>query len=299
VLRTPLRRSAWLSSIAGADVYLKLETLQPSFSYKIRGAWNAVLSLEKSGTPPTVVTASAGNHGRGFAHAAAAAGLRLRVYVPATAPRIKVDAISAEGADVRTTATYDDAETAAKEDARRSGAVYVSPYSHPDVIAGAGTVALEILQDLPGVDTIVVPVGGGGLVSGVAIACQGRNVAVVGVEVEASCPFTRSLAAGRIVSITVGPTLADGLAGNLDPDTITFEIVRQRVARIAVVSEEALRAAIRGVVREERLIIEAAAAAGVAAVMTGRDRPQGERSQRVAVVLSGANIDPDKLREII
>ena len=291
-----------MSSALAADVYLKLETLQTSFSYKIRGAWNVVLAIRERGEAPAIVTASAGNHGRALAHAAKGAGLAVTVYVPATAPRIKVDAIRAAGADVREVEDYDAAEAHAKADARRTGATYISPYSHPDVIAGAGTVGLEILEDLPGVDTIVVPVGGGGLVSGIAIAARGSGAAVAGVEVEASCPFTQGLAAGRIVTIDVKPTLADGLAGNLDPETMTFDLVRQLVSQIAVVSEDEVRAAIRGVAVEERLIVEGSAATGVAAVLSRGTAGSGSLKalgQRVAVVLTGANIDPEKLRAII
>lgn len=297
MLRTPLRRSEWLSEATGASVYLKLETLQPTFSYKIRGAWNAVLSMKGNLESETVVAASAGNHGRALAYAARSAGMRLRVYVPETAPSVKVDPIRRLGADVRIGGDYDAAERLAKQDARESGCVYISGYSHPDVIAGAGTVGLEILEEMPDVDTIVVPVGGGGLISGVATA--GRPDAVVGVEAAASSPFTRSLAAGRIVSITVGPTLADGLAGNLDPDTLTFDIVQRLVREIVVVSEDDIRAAVGRTVREERVVIEGAAATAIAAVMTKRLSQLGGARQRVAVVVSGGNIDPEILRSLI
>jgi threonine dehydratase len=296
-MRTPVRRSDWLSSAAGADVYLKLETLQPTFSYKIRGAWNAVLMLLERGVASNLVTASAGNHGRALAAAARDARLELRVYVPATAPRVKVSAIRATGAEIRMAEDYDDAERQAQADARRSGACYISPYSHPDVIAGAGTIGLELLENIPDIDTIVVPVGGGGLISGIAIATEGTTV--VGVEAQASSPFTQSLAAGRIVPISVGPTLADGLAGNLDPGSITFEIVKSRVHGISVVSEDEIRSAIRGMLNEERLVVEGAAATAVAAVLSGGLKGRAPRAQRVAVVLSGANIDPETLRAII
>jgi threonine dehydratase len=299
VLRTPLRHSEWLSAAARADVYLKLETLQPTFSYKIRGAWNAILAMRERGSRSALVTASAGNHGRSLAHAAHVEGLSVRVYVPATTPRTKLEAIRAAGADVRTCDDYDDAERQAQDHARQSGATYISPYSHPDVIAGAGTVALEILEDLAGINAIVVPVGGGGLISGVAIAADGSGAAVWGVEAEASCPFTTGLAAGRIVPITVAPTLADGLAGNLDPHTITFDIVRQLVETIAVVREDDIRAGIRGMLAEERLVVEGAAAAAVAAVLALRLKAGPGKASRIAVVLSGANIDPETLRAII
>lgn len=297
MLRTPLRRSDWLSSAAGADVHLKLETLQPTFSYKIRGAWNAVLALAERGTAPDLVTASAGNHGRALAVAARDAGLKLTVYVPATAPQVKIAAIRATGARIRTTPDYDEAEQQAQNEARRSGANYISPYAHPDVIAGAGTIALEVLEDLPDVDTIVVPVGGGGLISGIAVAVADSGTTLLGVEAQATSPFTQSLAAGHIVPISVGPTLADGLAGNLDPGSITFEIVKTRVHGIAVVTEEEIRFAIRGVLEEEHLVVEGAAATAIAAVLSGCLKREGTR--RVAVILSGANIDPATLRTII
>jgi len=297
VLRTPLRRSEWLSVVSGADVFLKLETLQPTFSYKIRGALNAVLRLaEGTGAVPPLVTASAGNHGRALAYAAREAGLRLAVYVPETAPRIKLDAIRQAGAEIRPCRNYDEAERRAKEHGATGNALFISPYSHPDVIAGAGTIALEIIDEQMDVDTFIVPIGGGGLISGVGIAVETISAMVVGVEVAASNPFTRSLAAGRIVEIDVGPTLADGLAGNMDPETITFDLVRRYVRRIVVVSEDVLGAAIGAIVREERLVAEGAAATGVAAVLSGDVDLHG---RRVAVILSGANIDPDKLRTLL
>ncbi len=170
--------------------------------------------------------------------------------------------------------------------------------SHPNVIAGAGTVGLEILEDWPDVDVIVVPIGGGGLISGIALAVrqQAPETQVVGVEVEASSPFTAGLAAGRIVTIDVKPSLADGLVGNLDPDTVTFDIVRQHVSRIAVVSEEELRQAIVALAAREGLTVEGAGAVGVAALLAGKVDFAG---RRVAIVLSGGNIDPETLNAIL
>jgi threonine dehydratase len=295
VERTPLRRSSWLSSAVGADVFLKLETLQPTFSYKIRGALNAVLRLVESGARPPLVTASAGNHGRALAYAAREAGLQLIVYAPKGAPATKLEAIRGLGAELLLCDDYDEAERRAKGHGASGRAHFISPYSHPDVIAGAGTVGLEILEQQPSVSRLVVPIGGGGLISGIALACAGR-ADVIGVEVEASSPFTHGLAAGRIVPIDVGPTLADGLAGNLDPDTVTFAIVRDHVKQILRVSERELEEAMRGLVREERLIAEGAGAAGVAAVLAGKLE---QRGQEVAVVVSGANIDLGKLAAVL
>lgn len=298
-MRTPLRRSEWLSGETGAEVYLKLETLQPTFSFKIRGAWNAVLAMTERGDSRAIVTASAGNHGRGLAYAARLEGRSLRVYVPATVPQTKLAGMRSLAADVRLTDDYDAAERSAKEDAERTGAVFISPYSHTDVIAGAGTVGLEIVEDCPDLDVAIVPVGGGGLISGIAVGLEGTRASVVGIEAQASCPFTHSLEAGRIVPIEVAPTIADGLAGNLDPDTVTFELVRRLVRRVEIVSEAEIRSALAGVVNEERLIAEAAAAVAIAGARRQRFSTAEGTRQKIAVVLSGANIDSEKLRAII
>ena len=296
VLRTPVRRSEWLSRATGADVHLKLEVVQPTSSYKIRGAFNAALLVrERAGAerPPRLVTASAGNHGRALAHAARALDLPLTVFIAADAPRAKTDAIRAAGAELRECGSYDEAERQGKAHAAAGGGLYISPYSHPDVIAGAGTIALELLEDQPSLDTVIVPLGGGGLLSGVGIAVKALSPStrVIGVEVSASCPFTRSLAAGHLVTIDVGPSLADGLTGNLDPDTITLDIVRDVVDQIVTVDEPLLRRALAGVVTNEHLVIEGAAAAGPAAILGGHLDLKGT----VAVILTGANIDADKL----
>jgi threonine dehydratase len=296
VHRTPLRRSDWLSAASHAEVSIKLEGIQATFSYKVRGALNAVLQLrEGPNRPPALVTASAGNHGRGLAFAASIAQLPLIVYVPEDAPRVKLEAIRRAGAQLIACRDYDEAEARAKEHGAGGTALWVSPYSHPDVIAGAGTVALEILEQEPGVEMIVCPVGGGGLISGTAIAA-GPGVATWGAETESSSPFTQGLAAGHIVPIHVLPSLADGLVGNLDPETITFDLVRRHVAGIVTVPEAQIATAIARLVAEERLIAEGASATAVAAVLGGRLPLEG---RRVAVILSGSNIDPHKLRELI
>ena len=285
-----------MSDRAGADIFLKIETLQPTFSFKIRGALNAVLARGHTRRP--LVTASAGNHGKALAYAARTAGIPLTVYVPESAPRTKKDAIRQMGADLIGCADYDQAESRAKAHAANDGAEFISPYSHPDVIAGAATIGLEILEQQPDMDSMVVPVGGGGLVSGIAIAAKALSseAEVIGVEVEASCPFRQGLAAGHIVSIDVQPTLADGLSGNLDPDTVTFDIVRSMVDRMTTVTEEQLRDAMIGIIQQERLIVEAAGAAAVAAIAGGALKISGRRA---AVVLSGANVDREVLESLI
>ncbi len=297
--RTPLLPSPWLSSISGGDVFLKLESVNLTNSFKIRGAMNAAMRLREGGGTRTIVTASAGNHGRAMALAAEELGLRAVVFTPANAPEAKQTAIRRHGAELHSDcADYDTAERKAKAFAAREGAPYISPYSDPDVIAGAGTIGVEIVEDLAGVEVVVIPLGGGGLASGVGLAIRAAapHAAIVGVEVEASAPFTRSLEAGCITAITPGPSLADGLVGNLDPDTITFEIVRSVVDRVVTVSEDELKMAMKGLAVEERLITEGAGATAAAAVMSGK---AASRGRRVVVMVTGSNVDLAKWVEAI
>jgi threonine dehydratase len=303
IRRTPLVSSAWLSALADADVRLKLESLQITNSFKLRGAVNATAAfLERHGAGPgtagQIVTASAGNHGRAMAFAAERCGLRLVVFTPQSAPRAKLDSIARHGADLRPAPTYEDSERMAKAFAAETGATFISPYSHPDVIAGAATVAVEILEDWPDVDTILVAVGGGGLVSGIAIAAgalAAGRVEIVGVECDASPAFHEALTAGHIVEVDVHPTLADGLAGNMDPETITFDLVKRLVNRTVLAPESAIADAIRGLFEEERVIAEGAGATAVAALLAGL--PMAGR--KVAVVVSGANIDAGLLSKVL
>jgi threonine dehydratase len=303
---TPLLQSEWLSSVADADVRLKVESLQLGRSFKIRGALNAALKIAegapgsaKPAAPPTIVTASAGNHGRALALAAERLGLRVVVFTPAAAPETKKVAIRRHGAELRDSPRdYDEAEREARAYAAAEDAIYVSPYNHVDVIAGAGTIALEILESLPAVEVVIVPIGGGGLASGLALAMKqaAPHVRVIGVEVEASTPFATSITHGTITAISPGPSLADGLTGNLEPGAITFELVRRHVDRLVSVSESDLERAIRGLAAEDHLIAEGAGATATAAVMARHVVVAGEKA---VVMLTGGNIDLDRFAQIV
>ena len=303
VRRTPLVPSAWLTGVSGARVSLKLESLQIESSFKARGAFNAVIArLERGEITPasTLVTASAGNHGRALAAAAAAFRLPLVVFTPHDAPQAKASAIRRHGADLRADGRdYDHAEVLAKTFAAETGAAFISPYSDPDVIAGAATIALEILEDAPDTDMVVVPIGGGGLVSGIASAAKAiaGTVLVVGVELEVSHVFQDSVRAGRLVEIDAGASLADGLGGNADPETITLAIIQQYVDRIVTVSEDDLRNAVAGLVEHEHLVAEGAGAAATAALL-GR-RIDDVHDRRVVVIVSGSNIDRARLAALL
>jgi threonine dehydratase len=297
--KTPLVPSPWLSDVARASVWLKLETVQATGSYKIRGATNALARL-KAARPDveTVITASAGNHGQAVALAASALGVRARIYLPKTAPDAKRRAMARLGADIVEVATYDAAEAQAHDEARRNGAVYVSPYNDADVIAGAGTVALEMFDERPELDTLIVPLGGGGLLSGTAIVARARasRSLIVGTEAAASPVFTGALAAGRPVTVEVHDTLADGLAGNMDADSMTFGVVRDLVDRVVAVPEPDIAAAMRDLILQERLVAEGAAATAVAAILGGGLDLSG---RHVGVILSGRNVDAHVIARVL
>jgi threonine dehydratase len=302
VRHTPLVQSAWLSDLSGATVFLKLESLQRSSSFKSRGAFNAVVArLERpGGAPSRLVTASAGNHGRALAEAAETFDLPLVVFTPADAPATKLAAIRRHGAELRAEGRdYDEAERMAKAFAKETRAEFISPYNDADVISGAATVALEMFeQHAGGLETLVVPIGGGGLISGIAGAAKAIAPAcdIVGVEVEVSCAFQTSVRAGRLVEIVAGATLADGLGGNPDPETITFDFIQRFVDRIVTVSEDDLAWAIAGLVEFEHVIAEGAGAAAVAAIVGRRATLSG---RRVGAIVSGSNIDRGRLVEIL
>ena len=291
VWHTPLLHSAWLSNVTGAQVFLKLETVQATGAFKIRGALNALTRLrETQPAVTTIVTASAGNHGLAMATAAAKLGLTLRVHMPANAPRVKREAIARLGATIIPAPDYDQAEANVQDEVAQSGATFVSAYSHSDVIAGAGTIAVEMIADEPRLDSFIVPLGGGGLLSGTAIVARARvpGALIVGAEAEASPVFTGALAAGKPVTVPVTETIADGLAGNMEPDSQTFPIVRDLVDRIVTVRESLIVQAMRDLVRHERLIAEGAGATAVGALLSG-ELPVSGRC--VGVILSGRNVD--------
>jgi threonine dehydratase len=299
--RTPLILSPWLSETAGATVWLKLETVQATGSYKIRGATNALARLKAARPDVTVVTtASAGNHGQGVALAAFVLGMRARVHIPATAAETKKRAMVRLGAELIEAPDYDAAEARALEEAGagRNNVVYVPAYNDADVIAGAGTVALEMLDERPEIDTLIAPIGGGGLLSGTAIVARARvrSGLVIGTEAAASPAFTAALAAGRPVTIEVHDTLADGLAGNMEQDTQTFAIVRDLVDRVIQIDEPAIAQAMRDLILKERLVAEGASATAIAAISGGA---LDLRGRHVGVILSGRNVDAHVIARVL
>ena len=298
ITRTPLVRSAWLSERSGASVWLKLETAQVTGSFKARGAMHALLALHaRSPEVDLVVAASAGNHGQALAWAGATLGIRVRVYAPSFAAATKRASIRAFGAEVIETLTYEEAEARASEDAQRAAVPYISPYNNDDVIAGQGTVALEMCEDAPEIDTFVIAVGGGGLISGCAIVAKdlATPIGVLGAEIEASPVFTTSLAAGTITTVTVRPTLADALAGNLETGSRTFPLVQHLVDGMALVAEASIEAAMRGLKQHHDLITEGAGAVATAAVLQGL----GLQGRTAGIIICGQNVDLDAFARLI
>jgi threonine dehydratase len=283
----------------GQNVSLKVETFQPTGSFKVRGGLAAVAATLEADPGREVVAASAGNHGLGLAYAAAKLEAKVTVIVPRLASAAKVSAL--QQFDVRLVLHgegYSEAEAHALDLVAREGGRYVSPYNDPDVIAGQGTMARELLEQVPNLGTVVVPVGGGGLVSGISLGLRGTDVRVVGVESEASPSMSAAVAAGSIVPITVEPTLADGLAGNLEAGAITVDITLRNGVEILTVSEADIRSAMAYAAHKMGLVLEGAGAVGVAAVRAGLVAPN-EDGRETVVILSGRNIAPALLDEVL
>jgi threonine dehydratase len=296
VQRTPLERSAHLSDALGADVWLKLECFQLTGSFKLRGALNALLVLDEAARRRGVVTASAGNHGLGVARAASLTGLPAAVVVPETASAAKVELLRQSGCElILHGPDYDAAEAYAIDLAATRDATFVSAYDHPAVVAGGGTIALEILETLPETDVLVVPSGGGGLISGVALAAKGvrPEIAVYGAQSVASPALHAAVAAGRQVTVPVLDSLADGLSGNIAEGSITVELARRYVDQIVLVEEPEIAAAMRAILEQEHVLVEGSAAVTAAALQSGRLPVAG---RRVVLVLTGRNVAPSVLR---
>jgi threonine dehydratase len=299
VRETTLEHSAFLSERSGAEVYLKLENLQITGSFKLRGAANALLSLSPEERGRGVVTASTGNHGAAVAHLAGVLGCSATIFVPKGASGIKVERLRRLGADLQ---FYGEdcveAELHARSSAEEDGRAFISPYNDSAVIAGQATVGLEIEHQLEELDAVLVPVGGGGLIAGVAASLKALrpDVEVVGCQPELSAVMCESIRAGHIVELPILPTLSDGTAGGVEPGAISFEICRELVDDFVLVSEQEITAALRLVIEQHHLLIEGAAALPVAALLQRGDSFHG---RRVVLVLSGGCIGLDTLSEIL
>ncbi|WP_127793966.1 threonine ammonia-lyase [Agromyces sp. LHK192] len=299
--RTPMESSRFLERELGAPVYLKCENLQRTGSYKLRGAFNRLSALTPAERERGVVAASAGNHAQGVAYAARELGIRATIFMPVGVALPKLEATRAYGAEVVLAgATFGETAAASVAHAEQTGAVFIPPFDHHDVIAGQGTLGLEILEQAPDASTIVVPIGGGGLAAGVASAVKqraaqlGRDVRVVGVQAANAAPFVPSLAAGALQEVPVVPTIADGIAV-YRPGAMTFEVIREAIDEVVTVTEDDIARALLVLLERAKLVVEPAGAVSVAALMSGAVQTDGP----VVAVLSGGNIDPLLMQRVI
>ncbi|WP_340540968.1 threonine ammonia-lyase [Nocardioides sp. GXZ039] len=296
-ITTPMEESRWLSEVVGGPVWLKCENLQRTGSFKARGAYVRIARLSQEERARGVVAASAGNHAQGVALAAQLLGIRSTVFMPEGAPIPKEKATRGYGAEVIFEGRYvEDALAGARRFADETGAVLIHPFDHLDVMAGQGTVGLEILEQVPDVETVVVPTGGGGLLAGIAIAVKAvrPEVSVIGVQAKGAAAYPGSLAHGAPVPLPSMKTMADGIAVGL-PGQLTFAAIRDHVDEIRTVTEEEMSRALLALMERAKLVVEPAGAAAVAALLAD---PTAFITPTVAV-LSGGNIDPILLGKVI
>jgi threonine dehydratase len=297
VVRTPLVAAPWIA--AGTPVWLKLENRQETGSFKLRGATNTVLALTADERARGVVCVSSGNHGRAVARVARETDTAATVCLTSRVPQVKVDAIAALGAAVVIAGdTQDDADAEARRLTAEEGLTFVHPFDDPRVIAGQGTIGLEVLEDLPSVRTVIVPLSGGGLISGIAAALKGTDpsIRVVGVSQDRGPAMYDSLRAGRVVDVVEVDTLADALAGGLGPENHhTFEMCRDLLDDTVLVSEREIAGAMAALHRDGGEVVEGGGGVGVAALSTGRIEAAGD----TVVVVSGGNVDRTVLDEIL
>jgi threonine dehydratase len=297
VTRTPLV-PATRSLSPGAEILLKLETLQPIGAFKLRGAAYAISKLDASQISKGVVCASTGNHGRAVAYAAKQKGIHAIVCLSDIVPDVKVRAIEALGAEVRRCGTtQDDAEDEVRRLVAEEGCISISPFDHPDVIAGQATIGLELLEDRPDLETVIVPMSGGGLIAGIGMVAKALkpSIRVIGVTMDRGPAMAESLAAGRLVEVEELPTLADSLAGGIAGNRYTFRMCREVVDESVLVTEQEIYRAMAALLRDEGIVAEGGAAVAYAALLSGKLAVKGP----AAVIISGRNVDPSRLCDIV
>jgi threonine dehydratase len=298
ITRTPCVYSLPLSRKTGKDVFLKLECLQVTQAFKARGNANKLALMSHEEREKGVITASSGNHGLGLSLAAKRHGVNSVIVVPEVAPANKIEKIKENGAEVIIKGkTYDDAVTYAHTLSEEKGLVYISSFDDPDIIAGNGSVGLEILEDVPDVKLIICPIGGGGGISGISLAVKQINpdIHVVGVEAEKAPSMLRSIEAGEITELTSASTFADGIAVR-KPGKLNFEIVQSWVDKILIVSEEEMEKAVVILAKEAKIVAEGAGAASVAALLTGMVNSEFDK---IVCIISGGNIDLHLFKRIL
>ena len=301
IAHTPIEQSRALGRLTGSNVYLKCENLQRAGSFKVRGAYVRMAKLSPTERDRGVVAASAGNHAQGVAVAAARLGIKARIFMPLGVALPKLAATQGHGAEVVLHGhNVDEALAEAQRYSDETGAVFVHPFDNVDVVAGQGTIGLELLDQIPNLDTVLMGVGGGGLLAGVAVAIKarakelGREVRIIGVQAENAAAYPPSLAADALVPLTKVSTIADGIAVGR-PGQLPFSIIRELVDDVVTVSEDSLARALIFLLERSKMVVEPAGAVGVAALMDGKIENPGN----TAVILSGGNIDPMLMLKVI
>ena len=298
ITTTPLVFAKHLSKLTGASVHLKLESKQVTGSFKLRGALNRLMTLTKEEAAKGVITASTGNHGLGVAHASEILGISAKVVFPLEASEVKKGKMEKAGVEVIQDVGYEEVEPYARKLAEERGLTYVSPYNDPEIVAGAGTTGLEVLEQLDTIDVVIVPIGGGGLISGIATAIKAKSPSteMIGVQSEVSPEVYESWVAGHWVEADESDSLAQGLMGGVESDSITLDIIQEQVDRVLLVKESSILQAIRLLYEKEGLKIEGAGAASTAALLENATEFEGKR---VVLVLSGGNISEEEIRSLL
>lgn len=300
VYRTPLIESHWLSKLSQSKIYLKLECLQITGSFKIRGATNKILSLKKDEKERGVIAVSSGNHGRAVAFIAREFDIPAVICISETVPMNKVSAIKDLGAEVLILGkTYDEATEAALQVQVERGLTMIHPFDDPYVIAGQGTIGLELLEEQPAIDTVIVPLSGGGLLGGIALGLKSINpeIQTIGVSMDKGAAMIESLKVGKVVEIIEEPSLADALIGGLGPENrYTFNIIQKYVDQTVLVTEAEIAAGMTFALEKEHLVVEGGGAVGIAALLAGKVDNLGKK---VAVVISGSNVSLSGLMEVV
>ncbi len=297
--KTPLVKSFYLTSKTGGEIYLKLENMQLTGSFKFRGAFNKISQLTNEEKERGVIACSAGNHAQGVALSSHLLGIKSKIVMPTSAPQAKVDATRGYGSEVILYGdTFDDAKAKCEEIIKETGETYLHPYDDVEVMAGQGTIGLDILDDMWDVDTVIVPIGGGGIISGIAVALKSFNpsINIIGVQAENVHGMKASYDAGEIVSHYKAPTIADGCAVKT-PGNLTFEIVKNLVDEIVTVSEEELEVAMKDLLQRGKAVVEGAGALATAALLAGKV-DKYVQGKKVVAVISGGNVDLKRISTV-
>lgn len=300
VRKTPLVKSFYMSKLTGGEVYLKTENMQLTGSFKFRGAYNRMASLTAEESANGVIACSAGNHAQGVALSSRLLNIKSKIVMPKSAPQAKVDATEGYGAEVVLAGdTFDEAKDKCIEIQEETGELFIHPYDEVPVMAGQGTIGLEILQDMWDVDTVVCPIGGGGLISGVAVALKSfnPNIKIIGVQAENVHGMKASYDAGVITPNYTAPTLADGCAVKL-PGEETFKIVKELVDDILIVSEEEIELAMKELLQRTKIVVEGAGALATAAIMSEKAMPYVQ-GKKVISLVSGGNVDLKRISSVV